>query len=160
MDEGGPALGFLVGERRHPVTVAGALLSGLSRGAQPRSAEFTCRNRVEPLPLTVSLQPVPTRRCVPTPAFSDGNGGAPVSPLLPAARDDQLDTGNTAWMLASAALVLLMTPGLAFFYGGMVRSKSVLNMLMMNFICIAIVGVLWALYGFSLAFGRPQSVTA
>ena len=49
--------------------------------------------------------------------------------------------GNTAWMLASAALVLLMTPGLAFFYGGMVRVKSVLNMLMMNFICIAVVGV-------------------
>ena len=45
-----------------------------------------------------------------------------------------LDTGDTAWVLASAALVLLMTPGLAFFYGGMVRSKSVLNMLMMNFI--------------------------
>jgi len=59
-------------------------------------------------------------------------------------------------MLASAALVLLMTPGLAFFYGGMVRSKSVLNMLMMNFICIAVVGVLWAIYGFSLAFGNPH----
>jgi Amt family ammonium transporter len=59
-------------------------------------------------------------------------------------------------MLASAALVLLMTPGLAFFYGGMTRSKSVLNMLMMNFICIAVVGVLWAIYGFSLAFGRPH----
>jgi Amt family ammonium transporter len=59
-------------------------------------------------------------------------------------------------MLASSALVLLMTPGLAFFYGGMVRSKSVLNMLMMNFICIAVVGVLWTLYGFSLAFGRPH----
>jgi Amt family ammonium transporter len=49
---------------------------------------------------------------------------------------------------------MLMTPGLAFFYGGMVRSKSVLNMLMMNFMCLAIVGVLWCLYGFSLAFGN------
>src|SRR4051794_41924796 len=49
---------------------------------------------------------------------------------------------------------MLMTPGLAFFYGGMVRSKSVLNMLMMNFIALGIVGVLWALYGFSLAFGN------
>jgi Amt family ammonium transporter len=66
------------------------------------------------------------------------------------------DTGNTAWILASAALVLLMTPGLAFFYGGMVRSKNVLNMLMMNFICIAVVGVLWALYGFSLSFGESR----
>ena len=64
-----------------------------------------------------------------------------------------IDSGNTAWMLASAALVLLMTPGLAFFYGGMVRAKNVLNMLMMNFICLAVVGVLWALYGFSWSFG-------
>ncbi|MDQ6936339.1 MAG: ammonium transporter [Actinomycetota bacterium] len=67
-----------------------------------------------------------------------------------------IDTGNTAWILASAALVLLMTPGLAFFYGGLVRSKNVLNMLMMNFICIALVGVLWALYGFSFAFGESR----
>src|ERR1700712_3030499 len=51
---------------------------------------------------------------------------------------------------------MLMTPGLAFFYGGMVRSKSVLNMLMMNFMCLAIVGVLWCLYGFSLAFGNDS----
>ncbi|OXM65797.1 ammonia channel protein [Amycolatopsis sp. KNN50.9b] len=55
--------------------------------------------------------------------------------------------------MASAALVMLMTPGLAFFYGGMVRVKSVLNMLMMNFICLAIVAVLWTLYGFTMAFG-------
>jgi ammonium transporter, Amt family len=79
-----------------------------------------------------------------------------VSALQLAADPISIDTGNTAWMLASAALVLLMTPGLAFFYGGMTRSKSVLNMLMMNFICIAVVGVLWAIYGFSLAFGRPH----
>jgi ammonium transporter, Amt family len=65
-----------------------------------------------------------------------------------------LNSGDTAWVLASAALVMLMTPGLAFFYGGMVRSKSVLNMLMMNFVALGIVGVLWALYGFSLSFGN------
>jgi ammonium transporter, Amt family len=65
-----------------------------------------------------------------------------------------LNSGDTAWVLASAALVMLMTPGLAFFYGGMVRSKSVLNMLMMNFIALAVVGVLWVFYGFSLAFGN------
>ena len=59
-------------------------------------------------------------------------------------------------MLASAALVLLMTPGLAFFYGGMVRVKSVLNMLMMNFICIAVVGVVWCLYGYSMVFGETR----
>jgi Amt family ammonium transporter len=56
--------------------------------------------------------------------------------------------------LASAALVMLMTPGLAFFYGGMVRSKSVLNMLMLNFIALAVVTVLWMLYGYSEAFGN------
>ena len=66
----------------------------------------------------------------------------------------ELNAGSTAWVLVSAALVMLMTPGLAFFYGGMVRSRSVLNMLMMNFMCLAIVGVLWCLYGFSLAFGE------
>ncbi|MFF0487555.1 ammonium transporter [Nocardia sp. NPDC004068] len=63
------------------------------------------------------------------------------------------DTGDTAWMLASSALVLLMTPGLAFFYGGMVRSKNVLNMIMMSISAMGIVGVLWAIYGFSEAFG-------
>jgi Amt family ammonium transporter len=71
-----------------------------------------------------------------------------------AREDDVLNSGDTAWVLASAALVMLMTPGLAFFYGGMVRVKSVLNMLMMNFIALAVVGVLWTLYGFSMAFGN------
>ena len=64
-----------------------------------------------------------------------------------------VDTGNTAWLLASSALVLLMAPGLAFFYGGMVRSKSVLNMMMMTFGALALVSILWVLYGYSLAFG-------
>jgi ammonium transporter, Amt family len=61
--------------------------------------------------------------------------------------------GNTAWVLASAALVLFMTPGLAFFYGGMVRSKNVLGMLMQNFFSMGLVSVLWAVIAFSLAFG-------
>jgi Amt family ammonium transporter len=63
-----------------------------------------------------------------------------------------INYGDTAWVLASSALVLLMTPGLALFYGGMGRSKSVLNMLMMNFATIAVVSVLWVAYGYSLAF--------
>ena len=63
-----------------------------------------------------------------------------------------MNTGDTAWVLTSAALVLLMTPGLAFFYGGMVRGKNVLNMLMMNYITIAVAGVLWVLVGYTLAF--------
>ena len=64
-----------------------------------------------------------------------------------------LNTGDTAWVLASTALVLLMTPGLALFYGGMVRAKSVLNMMLMSMITIGIVSVLWVIYGFKLAFG-------
>ena len=66
----------------------------------------------------------------------------------------ELDSGNTAWILTSAALVLLMTPGLALFYGGMVRAKSVLNMMMMSFGALALVSVLWVLYGYSMAFGN------
>ncbi|MEW2316737.1 ammonium transporter [Streptomyces bauhiniae] len=62
------------------------------------------------------------------------------------------DTGDTAWLLAATALVLLMTPGLALFYGGMVRAKSVLNMLMMSFVSIALVTVVWLAAGYSLAF--------
>ena len=64
-----------------------------------------------------------------------------------------MDTGNTAWMLVSTALVLFMTPGLAFFYAGMVRSKNVLGMLMQNFSAIGLLAVLWALVGFTIAFG-------
>ncbi len=64
-----------------------------------------------------------------------------------------MNSGDTAFMLVSAALVMLMTPGLALFYGGMVRSKNVLGTIMQNFIMLAVVGVLWALYGYSLAFG-------
>jgi len=67
--------------------------------------------------------------------------------------DFALDTGNTAWLLTSASLVLLMTPALAFFYGGMVRGKSVLNMLMMSFTAMGVVGLVWSLWGYSLAFG-------
>ncbi len=62
-----------------------------------------------------------------------------------------MDSGSLAWVLISAALVLFMTPGLAFFYGGMDQSRNVLNMLMMNFYCVLIVPVLWAIVGFSLA---------
>jgi len=65
----------------------------------------------------------------------------------------ELSTGDTAWVLMAAALVLLMTPGVAFFYGGMVRAKAVLNMMMMSFLAIGIVTVLWVAFGYSLAFG-------
>ncbi len=66
------------------------------------------------------------------------------------------DSGDTAWILASAALVLLMTPGLAFFYGGMVRARGVLNMIMMSMSSMGVVTVLWVLYGYSVAFGNDK----
>ncbi|MDJ0460896.1 ammonium transporter [Streptomyces sp. H27-C3] len=70
-----------------------------------------------------------------------------------AADAPELSAANTGFMLICSAMVMLMTPGLAFFYGGMVRVKSTLNMLMMSFISLGIVTILWVLYGFSLAFG-------
>jgi len=66
----------------------------------------------------------------------------------------EIDTGNTAWVLVSTALVLFMVPGLAFFYAGMVRSKNALGMLMQNFFSLGLVSVLWVILGFSLAFGE------
>jgi ammonium transporter, Amt family len=69
-----------------------------------------------------------------------------------------LDTGDTAFMLVSTALVLLMTPGLAFFYGGLVRSRNVLNTMMMSLLLMALVGVSWVFWGYSLAFA-PTSLT-
>jgi len=66
----------------------------------------------------------------------------------------EINSGDTAWVLVSAALVLLMTPGLALFYGGMVRAKSVLNMMMMSFGAMASISVIWVLWGYSEAFGE------
>ena len=68
-----------------------------------------------------------------------------------------ISAGDTAWVLASAALVMLMTPGLAFFYGGMVRRKNILGVLMQCFGCLAIVSVLWVVYAYSLAFGKGNA---
>ncbi|OHV21217.1 ammonium transporter [Parafrankia soli] len=67
---------------------------------------------------------------------------------------DELSSGDTAWVLVSAALVLFMTPGLAFFYGGMVRAKNVLGMLMQNFFCMGMITLVWSVVGFSIAFGE------
>lgn len=67
-----------------------------------------------------------------------------------------MDTGLTAWILTASSLVLLMTPGLAMFYGGMTRSRGILNMMMMSFGALGLVSVLWVLYGYSVAFGTSQ----
>src|SRR4030042_1880087 len=65
-----------------------------------------------------------------------------------------INSGDTAWILISSALVMLMTPGLAFFYGGMVRRKNVLSTIMMSFMILGLVGVLWVVYGYTLGFGN------
>jgi ammonium transporter, Amt family len=85
----------------------------------------------------------PFRHCAPMASLT-----APLGPLPQA-----IDTGDTAWLLAASAMVLLMAPGLALFYGGLVRSKSVLNMMMMTFGALAAITVIWVVVGYSLAFG-------
>jgi Amt family ammonium transporter len=67
-----------------------------------------------------------------------------------------INSGDTAWVLASGALVLFMTPALALFYGGMVRAKSALNMMMMSFAAMGVTTIIWVLYGYSLAFGKSN----
>lgn len=74
-------------------------------------------------------------------------------------KEDSMDQGNTAFVLMSAALVLLMTPALAFFYGGLVKAKSVVSMMMLSFGSLALIGVLWVMYGYSIAFANEGSAT-
>ena len=76
----------------------------------------------------------------------------PVPALADASAAGVINSGDTAWMLTSTALVLIMTPGLAFFYAGMVRTKNVVSTLYQNFIALGVIGVLWAIIGYSLAF--------
>lgn len=71
-----------------------------------------------------------------------------------------MDQGNTAFLLIAAALVLLMTPGLAFFYGGLVKAKSVISMMMLSFGAIGLIGVLWVVFGYAIAFPSSQGVVA
>ena len=68
-----------------------------------------------------------------------------------------MDSGHTSWMLVATALVFFMTPGLAFFYGGLVRAKNLVNTIMMSFMSIAIVSIVWVLWGYSLAFGTGNA---
>ncbi|WP_341733740.1 ammonium transporter [Microcoleus sp. EPA2] len=74
------------------------------------------------------------------------------APAAAVAEPNPIDTGDTAWMLVSSAMVLFMTPGLAFFYGGLVRSRNVLNTMMMSLVMMGMIGVTWTLWGYSLAF--------
>lgn len=84
---------------------------------------------------------------------------APAAPASqqPVSTASEINTGDTAWVLVSAAMVMFMTPGLAFFYGGLVRRKNVLSVLMQCFVAIAIVSVQWVLFGYSLSFGPDMN---
>ena len=85
------------------------------------------------------------------PLFADDAPAAPTAPFTTSV--DKISAGDTAWMLASTALVLMMTiPGLALFYGGLGRSKNMLSVLMQVFVIFSLVSLLWAIYGYSLAF--------
>src|SRR3569832_1410109 len=99
--------------------------------------------------LLVSSAPIWAEETVPPAVVAPPVAAAPAAP----AAASKIDTGDMAWMLASAALVLLMSPGLALFYGGMVRTKNALSTMMQSFILICLIGVQWVLWGYSLSFG-------
>src|SRR5437016_7565775 len=71
--------------------------------------------------------------------------------------ESAVSLADTAWMLIATALVLLMTPALGFFYGGMVRAKNALNTMMMSYVALGFVGIAWALFGYSLAFSEGNA---
>ncbi len=106
----------------------------------------------------VKASAAPTQTAISS-AQKEATPAAAAAPTAPAAAaapknvDPVLNTGDTAWMLVSSALVLFMIPGLAFFYGGMVRQKNVLSTIMHSFVAMGIVGVQWAIIGYSLSFG-------
>ncbi len=113
--------------------------------------ERSGRRRVKGLPRLIAAFSVPLVILIAL-SFLTGPMASTAVAQTPPAEPPKLDTGDTAWMLASSALVLFMTPGLAFFYGGLVRSRNVLNTMMMSLVAMGIVGVTWILWGYSLAF--------
>jgi Amt family ammonium transporter len=78
----------------------------------------------------------------------------PGTTVAPAPATSPIDKADTAWLLISTALVLLMTPGLAFFYGGMVRKKNVISTMLQSFVCMGLITIIWVVFGFGLAFGE------
>lgn len=119
--------------------ILGLVFCGLVLGGSPGYAQE--QPKTQSAPAAAAEQPKPESPVAAAPPAPSAQGGP------------KIDTGDTAWMLVSAALVLLMTPGLALFYGGMVRTKNVLGTIMHSFIIIALITVQWVLWGYSLAFG-------
>ena len=104
---------------------------------------------------SATASPTATTSASPTSSPSPSAAPAPAPAAAPAS---PINSGDTAFMLVAAALVLLMTPGLAFFYGGLVRTRNVLNTMMMSLLLMAVVGVTWVLWGYSLAFDVTAKV--
>ncbi|HEY9850682.1 MAG TPA: ammonium transporter [Leptolyngbyaceae cyanobacterium] len=119
-----------------PEATASPTASPEATASPTASPEATASPTIEASPLPVPIVPADASRQEPSAAVTE-------SPINP---------GDTAWVLISSALVMLMTPGLAFFYGGLVRSRNVLNTMMMSLIAMGLVGVIWVLWGYSLSF--------
>ena len=110
--------------------------------------------------LSMAQQPAPAPPAAPAPPPATPSEAAPPAagtPPAPPAAPPKIDTGDTAWLLTSSALVLIMTaPGLALFYAGMVREKNALGTIMQSFIILCLISVQWVLWGYSLAFGPDK----
>lgn len=124
-------------------------------GLIPIAAMAEEKNDAAPAAATAVTTPAATPAATTADAAKPADAAAPAAatPATPPDVKPVLNTGDTAWMLISSALVLLMIPGLALFYGGMVRQKNVLSTIMHSFVAMGIVGVQWAVVGYSLSFG-------
>jgi Amt family ammonium transporter len=127
-----------------------ALCSALGFGGAALAQEK--KDAPGPAPAAAEQPVTPAQAGAPSPA-APAAAAAPAPAAAPAAAPPKLDSGDTAWMLTSTMLVILMTiPGLALFYGGLARSKNALSVLMQVFVVFSLISILWAVYGFSLAF--------
>ena len=136
------------------LAVIGALCAGGAVFAQDNKAATTPPAATAPAPAAADSKAEPAKADAGAPAAAAAPAAAPPAPTSPQLVGvDKISSGDTAWMLTSTALVLLMTiPGLALFYGGMVRKKNVLATLMQSFAITCLVTVLWVIAGYSLAF--------
>ncbi|MBI2354110.1 MAG: ammonium transporter [Deltaproteobacteria bacterium] len=131
-----------------------AIMLVILAGLVPISAMAEEKKEAAPAAAPAVSAPAATPAAAPAaaPAAEAPAAPAAAAPATPPDVKPVLNTGDTAWMLVSSALVLLMIPGLALFYGGMVRQKNVLSTMMHSFVAMGIVGVQWAVIGYSLAF--------
>ncbi len=144
--------GFLLGNKAGKLALVKFLFIVLAVLAPLAVLAEEAKTPAAPTAAPAATAPAPATTAAPAPAAPAA--AAPAAPApAPKNVDPVLNTGDTAWMLAAAALVLLMTPGLGVFYGGMVRSKNILSTLMHSYVAMGIVAVQWAIIGYSLAFG-------